>query len=127
MKIRIDTAAVITGALTLSLSGAQAAGKPVLDGKQTKSLQITAQGGFQDNDKETVTSLIKTPDRLACTAPRCTKLTFTYLPAPGVKGDLMFTATWANPASDIDLYVGAVGKDGSATDIGHCGGTGTTT
>ena len=38
----------------------------------------------------------------------------------------MFTATWSNPASDIDLYAVEVTKDGSANTLGQCALTGTT-
>ncbi len=124
MKIRLITAAVVAAGLAVSVSGAQAA-TPTLDGKKVKSLSLTASGGAQSNDKDQVA--LESSDRLACAAPRCAKLTFTYAPAKGLSNaDLMFTATWANPASDIDLYVGELDKRGNATDIGHCGGTGTT-
>lgn len=124
MKIRLVTAAALAGGLALSVSGAQAA-TPTIDGKKVTSLTLTANGGVQSNDAEQAS--LATTDRLACAAPRCAKLTFTYAPAKGLKnGDLRFTATWTNPASDIDLYVGELDKKGNASDIGHCGGTGGT-
>jgi hypothetical protein len=124
VKVRLITATVLASGLALSMSGAQAA-TPTLDGKKVKVLSFTPNGGAQDNDKDQAS--LTTPDRLACEMPRCAKLTFVYKPAKGVKGDLMFTATWTNPASDIDVYVGEVAKDGSASDVGHCGGAATTT
>ena len=124
MKVRLVTAATIAGALALSMSGAQAAPK-VLDGKTLKVLEFTGNGGAQDNDKDYAQAATGSVDRSNCQAPRCGKLTFVYKPAKGVKGDLMFTLTWANPASDIDLYVAEIGKTGDATTIAQCGGTGT--
>lgn len=124
MKIRLITAAAVAGGLVASVGGAQAA-SPTIDGKKVKTISITANGGAQSNDKDQAS--LTSPDRLACAAPRCAKLTFTYAPAKGLSnGDLMFTATWTNPASDIDLYIGELDKKGNASDIGHCGGTGTT-
>lgn len=125
MKVRLVTAATIAAALALSMSGAQAA-TPVLDGKKIKVLELTGSGGAQDNDADFATGLVGSADKFACQAPRCMKLTFTYKPATGVQGDLMFTATWTSPVSDMDLYVGELAKDGSATDIGHCAGSGST-
>ena len=122
MKVRLATAAVLLGVLAAGTPGAQAA-NPVLDGKKIKVLSLTASGGLQSNDKDQ--AQLKTPDRADCAAPRCARLPFTYKPAKGVNGDLMFTVTWTNPASDIDLYAGEVGKDGSTTTIDSCGGTGT--
>lgn len=130
MKVRLATATVLMGLLAVSTAGAQAA-TPVLDGKKVKVLTLTASGGTQDHDTDMVTDLAKdptgpSPDRTQCAAPRCGKLRFTYKPAKGVKGDLMFTLNWTNQASDMDLYVAEVAKDGSLSDIGHCGGVGGT-
>lgn len=125
MKIRLVTAAALAGGLVLSVSGAQAA-SPTIDGKKVKTLSLTANGGVQSNDKDQAS--LDTPDRLACVAPRCAKLAFTYAPAKGLaNGDLMFTASWTNPASDIDLYVGELDKRGNASEIGRCGGVAGTT
>lgn len=124
MRSRLLLAPVLIGALAFMSTGADAAAK-TLDGKKVKKLSITASGGAQANDADLVTGLIDAPDRTACKMPRCARLTFKYLPAKGVKGDLMFTVTWANPLSDIDLYVGELAKDGSSSEIGHCAGAGT--
>ena len=116
---------VLVGVLALASAHADAATK-TLDGKKTKKLSITASGGAQDHDSDLVTGLVSGGDRTECEMPRCARLEFTYLPAKGVKnGDLMFTATWSNPASDIDLYVGEVAKDGSSSELTHCAGAGT--
>ncbi|MDP9183423.1 MAG: hypothetical protein M3P04_11685 [Actinomycetota bacterium] len=125
MRSRLILAPVLVGALALMSSGAGAATK-TLDGKKVKKLTITASGGAQANDADLVTGLLDAPDRTDCAMPRCARLTFKYLPAKGVKGDLMFSVNWANPLSDIDLYVGEIAKDGSSTEIGHCAGFGTT-
>jgi hypothetical protein len=124
MRSRLALVPVLVGALALMSTGADAAAK-TLDGKKIKKLTITANGGAQANDADLVTGLVDAPDRTACAMPRCARLTFKYLPAKGVKGDLMFTVTWTNPLSDVDLYVGEIAKDGSSSEIGHCAGAGT--
>ncbi|MGB8652219.1 MAG: hypothetical protein WCD35_16340 [Mycobacteriales bacterium] len=122
MKARYVTAAALVAALVAGTSGAQAA-YPVLDGKRVKVLTLTASGGVQDNDKEMAS--LSPSDRVSCTAPRCSRLTFTYLPAKGVRNrDLMFSVTWTNPASDIDLYVAEVARNGDSSEVGHCAGAG---
>ena len=117
MKIRLLTAAALVGTLALSLSGAEAA-TPVLDGKKVKVLTLTAAGGAQTHDQELAS--IETVDKTNCAMPRCARIPFTYKPAKGVKGDLMLTVTWTNPASDIDLYFAEVGKGGSSSQISDC-------
>jgi hypothetical protein len=118
VKLRLVTALALVGALFLSVSGAQAA-TPVLDGKVKKKLEITAKGGLQDN---TSTMLIG-EEREYCTK-HCARLPFVYKPAKGIKGGLMFTATWSNPASDIDLTVVEAGPKGAWTEVGSCNGAG---
>ena len=125
MKVRLLTAAALAGALAVSTAGAQAAPR-TLDGRSVKTLTMTASGGLQDNDKDQA-QLLSSPDRADCAPPRCSRLPFLYKPAKGVKGDLMFTVTWTNRASDIDLYVGEVARDGSTTTVDSCGGVGSTT
>lgn len=141
MRTRLVLVPAVVAGLVLSMSGAQAAPKTI-DGKKVKSLTITASGGAQSNDAWTVYDLVGSADegaanqlpqqahRIApgdCAAPTCANLDFVYKPAKGVKGGLMFTASWTNPASDIDLYVVRYEKDGSRTDIGHCGGSSSAT
>lgn len=138
MNPRILISAAVAAGLVLGVSGAEAASK-TLDGKKVKKLSITANGGAQDNDGWTAYDVVATADEgtadqlpapvkrveaEACAAPTCASLEFVYQPAKGVKGGLLFTATWTNPASDIDLYVMAVDKKGARTRIGSCGGFG---
>jgi hypothetical protein len=124
VKVRLVSAAVLAGALALSTVGAQAAPK-TLDGKKTKVLTFKVAGGLQTHDSDMVTdsASLEARDRADCTAPRCAKLPFVYKPAKGVKGNVAFQISWTNAASDFDLYVAIVNKDGSTSDIGHCGGT----
>ena len=121
MKTRLVSAAALVGALAVSLSGAQAAATPVLDGKKVTTLSVEATPAAQSNDKDLAS--IDGPERVACSAPRCVRLPFVYKPAKGVKGNLAFSATWSVPAEDYDLYVAEIAKDGSATEIAHCGAT----
>lgn len=121
MKVRLVTAATIAGALALSVSGAQAAA-PTLDGKKIKVLTMKAVGAAQDHDSAFVTgSAGLDPERVDCAMPRCARLDFIYKPAKGVKGDVAFELKWTVPASDIDLYVAEIAKDGSATELAACG------
>jgi hypothetical protein len=124
MKVRLVSAAVLAGALALSTVGAEAAPPKTLDGKKVKVLTLNASGGLQSNDKDNAS--LTSVDRADCAAPRCARLPFVYKPAKGVKGDLMATVTWTNPASDIDLYIGEVLKDGSTVTVDSCGGFGNT-
>ncbi|HUR14605.1 MAG TPA: hypothetical protein VM097_08950 [Mycobacteriales bacterium] len=139
MRTRLVLLPVVVAGLLLSLSGAEAATK-TMDGKRVKVLTITAQGGAQDNDGWTAYDVVAFADEDAanslpeqlrrvepadCTkAPLCANLDFVYKPARGVKGGLMFTTTWANPASDIDIAVVTYEKDGSRTEVATCGGAG---
>ncbi len=124
MKVRLATAATLVGALALSISGAEAAATPTLDGKKVKVLTLTATAAVQDHDSDQVTTLVNDSDPTQCVAPACSRLTFTYKPAKGVKGDLMLTSTWTNPAADIDLYFAEVLKDGSSAEIANCASAG---
>jgi hypothetical protein len=139
MRTRLLLAPVLIGALAAMTVSADAATK-TMDGKKVKKLSITAAGGAQSNDGWAVYDAVAIADQdladqlpeqlrrndVDCKPPVCARLPFVYKPAKGVKGGLMFTATWSNPASDIDLYVVEVAKDGSATDVGHCAQFGTT-
>lgn len=118
MKLRLVTAVALCAGLFLSMSGAQA-GPPTMDGKRVKVLKMDAKGGLQDN---TPTMAIG-EDREYCKA-KCGRLTFVYKPARGAKGGLMFTTTWTNPASDIDLTVVEAGPRGTWKTIGGCNGAG---
>lgn len=120
MKTRLITATVLAGALAASVSGAQAA-SPVLDGKKTKVITLKAVGAAQDHDPDFVTGSLGGPERVECTMPRCARLDFTYKPAKGVTGDVMFEAKWTSPSSDIDLYVAALDKKGNPTQLATCG------
>ena len=124
MNVRLLAVAAVVSGLVLSTAGAQAAPR-TLDGRTVKTLTMTANGGLQSNDKDQA-QLLDAPDRADCAPPRCSRLPFVYKPARGVRGDLMFTVTWTNRASDIDLYVGEVNRDGSTTTVDSCGGVGTT-
>jgi len=141
MRARLVVLPVVVAGLVLSLSGAEAATR-TLDGKKVKSLSITANGGAQENDlwnaydvvavasQGTADSLPAPIKRVApeeCTPPTCAVLDFVYKPAKGIKGGLMFTATWSNPASDIDLYAAQYERDGSKTVLKQCAGAGSTT
>src|SRR4051812_40173053 len=124
MRNRLVLATAALGDVVVAVPALAAPAAPVLDGKKTTKLSMTASGGVQDNDKDTAD--ISGADRADCSATRCAKLVFTYKPAKGVKGDSLFTVSWTNPASDIDLYVAEVAKDGSTSEVGdtHCGGAG---
>ena len=140
MRARLVVLPVVVAGLVLSLSGAEAATK-TLDGKKVKSLSMTANGGAQVNDgwlaydvvaqgsegaANQLPAPVKRVDPAECPAPTCASLDFIYKPAKGIKGGLLFTATWSSPASDIDLYAVQYEKDGSKTRIGSCGGSGST-
>lgn len=121
MKIRLLTAAAVTGVLTLATVGAHAA-TPVLDGKKVKVLTLTTVAAPQDHDADLVTGSLGTgPARVSCVAPRCARLPFRYQPAKGVTGNVAFLLTWTVPVADIDLYVAEIGKDGSSTQLAGCG------
>ncbi|MCU1595763.1 MAG: hypothetical protein JWO12_3155 [Frankiales bacterium] len=129
MKLRLLTAAAVSGSLALTVTGAHAA-TPVLDGKKVKTLTLSASPAAQDHDADLVTDLAKDPlgggpDRAQCTAPRCGALTFVYKPAKGVKGSTGFRISWATPGDDMDLYVAEVVK-GQRSTLAHCGATGGT-
>lgn len=122
MKTRLVTATALVGAVAAFAGSASAAPAPVLDGKKTKVLTLKATGAAQSNDTSLVTgSAGLDGERVECAPPRCARMDFTYKPAKGVKGDVMFEATWTNPASDVDLYVAALDKSGFPTQIGSCG------
>ena len=125
MKVRLVTATVLAGGLVASMSGAHAGGAPVLDGKKVTSITTTFSPAAQDNDADLVTGQApgSAVNRDDCKDARCGRLNFMFKPAKGVKGNLKFTINWTIPVEDFDLYVAEVAKDGSASDIGHCGGS----
>lgn len=138
MKTRVLVCSAMAAGLFAGVSGAEAAPK-TLDGTKTKKLTLTANGGAQDNDGWTAYDAVAIADEGVanqlpaplkrveaeqCTPPTCAVLEFVYRPAKGVKGGLMFTANWTNPASDIDLYVVQIDKKGGRTEVGSCGGFG---
>jgi hypothetical protein len=122
VKFRLVTALVLTGALSFSITGAQAA-TPVMDGKKVKVLTFKHSAGLQDNDKDAAS--LSSPDYYADCAPaKCGRLPFVYKPAKGAKGGLLFSIAWGSQLSDFDLYVVEVDKRGSSTELGHCASTG---
>jgi len=118
MKLRLVTAVALSAGLFLSVSGAQAA-TPTMDGKKVKVLKAAFKGGLQDNTP----TMAVGEDREYCTK-HCGRLPFVYKPAKGAKGGLMFTVTWSNPASDIDLTVVEAGPNKTWKTIGGCNGAG---
>lgn len=122
MKTRLVTATVLAGALAVSVGGASAA-DPTLDGVKTKVLEVTASAATQSHDSNQ--AAVTAPDVVNCKAgTECSVITFKYVPAKGIKGDLMTKATWSNPASDVDLYFAEVNKDGTRTEIANCASAG---
>ena len=126
MTSRLVLVPVLVGGLALGLTHADAAATKTLDGKKVKSITWTATAGAQENDPDLVS--LDGPERVECEPPRCAKFPFVFAPAKGVSATgLMFTATWSVPVHDIDLYVASIGKDGSYSELGHCGTFGGTT
>lgn len=120
MSRRLFTAGLLAGVLALSGSGAEAA-TPTLDGKKVKSLRVTATSGIEEHDSDLAGT---GGDPLECGKPRCVRLPFRYQPAKGIKGGLLFTATWRTPGTDIDLFVGEVDKKGRTTRVAACASSG---
>lgn len=114
MKIRLVLVAALAGGLLASVSGAQAA-PPVLDGKKVKVLTKTGVG-------PATTAHPVSFDEIACEDDtKCLRLPFVYAPAKGVKGDLLFTATWTNPAADFDVYIIETNpKNKAESVVGRC-------
>ncbi|MCW2679332.1 MAG: hypothetical protein JWM62_733 [Frankiales bacterium] len=125
MRNRLVVSALLVAGLATCLPSAGAAPAATLDGKKTKVLTMNANGGVQDHDAD-ADDLLGESDRVDCKAPRCASLPFVYAPAKGVKGGTMLSLTWTSPASDLDLYIAQVGKNGNNTEVAHCGGVGTT-
>jgi hypothetical protein len=108
-------------ALVAAAVPSHAAGPAVLDGKKVRKITRTASGGLQDNDTDNAS--IDPPSALVdCAMPRCYRLDFVYRPAKGVKGNLALRIAWANPVSDLDLYL-VNDKNGDMADCGSVGGT----
>ena len=126
MKNRLIAAAGLAGALVVALPSAQA-GTAVLDGKKVTTLTMESTPTAQTHDETFVTELPGGPERVSCTGTRCARLPFVFKPAKGVTGNLAFTIAWSVPVEDYDLYVAEIAKDGSATEIAHCGTSGGTT
>jgi hypothetical protein len=122
MRKRLVLSAAALSAIALSVPAALAGGgAATLDGKSTKTLTLKATATAQDHDSDFVTgSAGLDPARVDCTAPRCASLPFVYKPARGVKGDIAFSLSWTIPASDFDLYVAEIGKDGNS-EVAACG------
>lgn len=107
---------VATAAAVLATLPAHAAGMKTLNGKSTKELTFADKiAAAQDNDAD----IASTSDRTHCSEPRCSKFSFRYAPAKGVKpGAFSVKITWTYPVEDYDLYVlqdnaGTVGKCGA--------------
>jgi hypothetical protein len=107
---------VAAAAAALAALPAYAAGMKTLDGKATKSLAFADKiSAAQDNDAD----IASTSDRTRCSEPRCSKFSFRYAPAKGIKaGALSVKISWTFPVEDYDLYVvqdnaGTVGKCGA--------------
>ena len=119
MKFRALAVTALAGTLAFSLSGAEAGGPPVMDGKKVTVLTQTVAGGLQQHMNDI------SFDATVCPATRCAILPFIYRPAKGIKGDkatLLFTATWGTPLSDLDLSIVEVAKNGDGTVVAKCGG-----
>ncbi len=123
MRSRLVLAAAALGAVALVAPHASAAAAPkTLDGKKVTTLTQVADAPMQANDAD-IAGGNPTESRLQCAPPRCSVLPFVYAPAKGVKADILFTVTWTNDLSDVDLYVAEVGKKGVKTLIANCGGS----
>ena len=121
MRVRLLTAIGIAAAVCSAVPSSAAESKPVvLDGAKVKEITLVGQGSAQFHDADLVA--LDGPERVDCKAPRCAFVDFVYKPAAGVKGDVAAVVEWTAPASDIDLYIAKVGKNGN-TDIVHCGGS----
>jgi hypothetical protein len=118
MKIRLVLAAALAGGLLASISGAEAATK-VIDGKKVKVLTMkNAPGTVQDQQEYLDYDSTLCNDKVLCP-----KLTFVYKPATGVKGGLLFTTTWSNQLTDIDIQVVQYDSRNNGTVVGSCGGS----
>lgn len=105
-------------ALSLLVAGGTAAAAkppPVLDGKKVTTLKAKAESptdfvGLEDP---------ATADVVACEEPRCTKITFVYQPAKGVKAPLSVShKQFYVGTTDTDLYL-LKGKDVVASCTGY--------
>lgn len=124
MRRRLVLSVAASAAVAIAAPAALAGtGPATLDGVKVKKLTLTATSTAQSNDSDLVTDSVTGNDRMACQAPRCAVLPFVYKPAKGVKGDVMFTLTWATPGSDFDLYVVSIDKHGDRSQLAQCGGS----
>lgn len=108
---------VVIAALAALLAAVPAhAATKTLDGKKTKTLTFKdVISAPQDHDSDFV---LGTSDRTQCSTPRCSKFTFVYKPAKGVKrGPFSARISWTFPVEDFDLYVV---QDNGGT-VGQCG------
>ena len=117
MRYRPILAAAAAAALVATMP-AHAAGIKTLDGKKVKSLTFKdVVASPSDNDADFATG---SSDRTVCSPPRCSKFTFLFKPAKGVKyGAFSARIAWTYPVEDYDLYVvqdnaGAVAQCGAA-------------
>ncbi len=133
MNARLVLAPALVGVLVAGVAGAQAA-PPTLDGRKVKTLKATYTPASQDHDADQVTEFVASlnevlpaplpvtaADRMACKPPRCGRLEFVYKPAKGVRGGLAVQTSWSTPGTDVDLYLVEIAKDGTASDLQHCG------
>lgn len=121
MRTRLALIAATAAAVVAALP-AHAANVKTLDGAKTKSLSFTDKiTAPQDNDADFVG--LGASDRTRCSEPRCSKFSFKFAPAHGVKNHTFSVRiSWTYPVEDYDLYVV---QDNGGT-VGQCGaGAGT--
>jgi hypothetical protein len=123
MRVRPFLAVAAAAALVATMPAhAKGPSYKVLDGKKIKTLSFSDKITTpQDNDKDAAST--SSSDRSFCSAPRCSRFTFIYKPAKGVRsGAFSAKITWSYPAEDYDLYI----AQDNIGDVGHCGaGAGT--
>lgn len=115
MRYRPIFAAAAAAALVATLP-AHASAVKTLDGKKVKSLTFKdVVASPSDNDADYATN---TGDRTLCSPPRCSKFTFLFKPAKGVKyGAFSARISWTYPVEDYDLYI----VQDNAGQIATCG------
>jgi len=119
MRARVPVVVAALAALLAAIP-ANAATK-TLDGKKTKTLTFKdVIAAPQDHDSDFV---LGTSDRTQCSPPRCSKFSFVYKPAKGVKkGPFSVRIAWTFPVEDFDLYV-VQDNGGTVAQCGASAGT----
>lgn len=117
--MRIRPLVTLAAAAAVAAALPAHAASPTIDGKKTKTLTFKdVVAAPQDNDADY--AALTSTDRTRCTRPRCSKFTFLFKPAKGVKrGPMSVRIAWTAPVEDYDLYVvqdnaGVVGQCGAA-------------